>query len=233
MARKNGKEISGINKKGQVVQLPDSIIESILKEGSFANEFVVDGEIIGEVLHIFDIISLNGDCKKIQPCIGRLNLLGTMKFGPNIEIVKTAYTKEEKQKLYDELKVRNAEGIVFKKKNSLYTAGRPSSGGSQLKNKFYKEASFIVKDFTKGKRSVGLELINEDGDRVFMGKCTIPPNKDIPEVGSVVEVRYLYAYKGGAVFQPVFKEQRNDVDVEECLMTQIIYKAGQESDEEE
>jgi bifunctional non-homologous end joining protein LigD len=90
-----------------------------------------------------------------------------------------------------------------------------------------------VKDFTKGKRSVGLELIDENGDRVHMGKCTIPPNKEIPGIGDVVEVRYLYAYKGGCIFQPVYKEKRNDVDVEECLMTQIKYKAGQEVEAED
>jgi bifunctional non-homologous end joining protein LigD len=155
-------------------------------------------------------------------------VLNTLAFGSAIEVVKTAYTRAEKLKMYNDLKEAKAEGVVFKLKTSKYVAGRPNSGGEQLKSKFYKEASFIVKDFTKGKRSVGLELINENGERVHMGKCTIPPNKDVPPIGAVVEVRYLYAYKGGAIFQSTYKHQRNDVDVKECLMTQIIYKVGQE-----
>jgi bifunctional non-homologous end joining protein LigD len=232
MAIKEPKHIIGLNKKGQEVQLIDLVVKSIKDEGSHAKSFVIDGEIIGEILHVFDILSLNGESKVKQPYIGRLNLLGSMKFGPNVVIVKTAYTRAEKLKMYNDLKAANAEGIVFKRKDSLHSAGRPNSGGPHLKNKFYKEASFIVKDVTKGKRSVGLELLNEGGERVHMGKCTIPPNKEIPKVGDVVEVRYLYAYKGGCIFQPAYKEQRNDVDVEECLMAQIIYKAGQ-SDEEE
>ena len=64
--------------------------------------------------------------------------------------------------MYNDLKTANAEGVVFKLKSSKHVAGRPSSGGPHLKNKFQKEASFIVKDITKGKRSVGLELINEN-----------------------------------------------------------------------
>lgn len=234
-------KLHGINKKGQIVPLTNVIVEAIEDESSHAKDFVIDGEIVGDILYVFDILSLNGVDLRKNPLIGRLNILGTMKFGKAIEVVKTAYTTAEKLKMYNDLKAANAEGIVFKKKNSVYTAGRPNSGGDQLKNKFYKEASFIVKDITKGKRSVGLELIasydNElgysDGEKIHMGKCTIPPNKEMPKVGDVVEVRYLYAYKGGCIFQPVYKEKRNDVDVEECVMSQIKYKAGQEVDVEE
>jgi len=231
MADINSNEIVGINKKGEIVQLPDSIklsLVNITKEGC-----IIDGEIIGDKLFVFDILSY--DSKNLQgyKCIERLRTLAILEFGKGVEIVRTAFSKAEKQKMYDDLKAANAEGIVFKLKDSKYTAGRPSSGGDQLKNKFQKEASFIVKDLTKGKRSVGLELINENGERVHMGKCTIPPNKEIPPIGAVVEVRYLYAYRGGCIFQPNYKEQRVDVYPEECLMSQIVYKAGQEVEEED
>jgi len=235
--------VVGLNKKGIMVQLPELIINSFWEAYSVDGKkrtridcCTVDGEIIGEKLFVFDILSSNGKDLTKLPCDLRLQILNKIQFnrGYNgVEIVKTAFTREEKQKMYDDLKAANAEGIVFKLKISSYVAGRPNSGGDQLKNKFQKEASFIVKNLTEGKRSVGLELINEKGERVPMGKCTIPPNKDIPEVGAVVEVRYLYAYKGGAIFQPCYKEQRVDVYPEECLMTQIKYKAGQEVEEED
>lgn len=225
-----GDKIIGLNKKGQEVSLQENIILSLdkaTKEGG-----VFDGEIIGDKLFVFDLLVYNKKHTKLQPYIERIKLLETLDLGADVEVVKTAYTCTEKLNMYNDLKSQNAEGVVFKKKDSLYVAGRPSSGGSQLKSKFYKEASFIVKDITKGKRSVGLELINENGERVHMGKCTIPPNKEIPALNSVVEIRYLYAYKGGCIFQPTFKEIRNDVDIEECLMTQIIFKAEQEDEEE-
>ena len=221
-------ESIGINKKGFEVSIPQVIASS------FQDDCVVDGEIIGDKLYVFDLLFQDGTDLRNYDCILRLSRLSHLSFGSGIEVVKTAYTREEKLKMYNELKEAKAEGVVFKDKLELYKAGRPNSGGPQLKNKFYKEASFIVKNITKGKRSVGLELINENCERVHMGKCTIPPNKEIPVIGSVVEIRYLYAYRGGCIFQPNYKEPRTDVDVEECLMTQIVYKAGQpETDEEE
>lgn len=220
-------EVRGINKKGEIVQLPNSL------HLSGPDSFLIDGEIIGEVLYAFDILNFKGKDIRGLSCEERLKVLNSVYLGDNVEVVLTAYTREEKQKMYDDLKANNAEGIVFKLKESKYVAGRPSSGGPQLKNKFQKEASFIVRDLTNGKRSIGLELIDRENndERVYMGKCTIPPNKDIPPVGSVVEVRYLYAYRGGAIFQPCYKEQRVDVYPGECLMSQIIYKAGQEEED--
>jgi bifunctional non-homologous end joining protein LigD len=225
--------VKGLNKKGEVVQLPDSIILSLInltKEG-----FVIDGEIIGEKLHVFDVLSFNEKDAKKTSCEGRLSLLKAMsfEFGQFIEIVKSSYTKSEKQKMYDDLKDQNAEGIVFKLKISEYKAGRPASGGSALKHKFVKTASFIVANITKNKRSIGLEMLNENNEKVFLGKCTVPVNKDIPKIGSVVEIKYLYCFKNGCIFQPVFKEIRTDVDIEECLMSQLVYKANQEEEGED
>lgn len=232
----------GLNKKGQEVNLQDFIINAFFEaydnqsDGEYSlEECVLDGEILSDKLIVFDILSIHDKDLKNVSCVERLKILNRLVFNSDagkIQIAETAFTREEKRKMYNELKAANAEGVVFKLKSAKYTAGRPNSGGSQFKLKFYKEASFIVKDFTKGKRSVGLELIDEKGQRVHIGKCTIPPNKDLPSIGDVVEVRYLYCYRGGCIFQPFYKDKRNDVDVEECLMSQLKYKQGQESEEE-
>lgn len=209
--------IKGLNKKGQEVPLSDSIVKSI------TNICVLDGEIIGSTLFIFDILALEGKSLKELRCEERIHILKSLSFGKGIEIVPTAHTKEEKCKLLNTLKAENKEGIVFKKKDAPYTHGRPASGGNQLKFKFYKTATFIVVNETSGKRSVGLELMSGD-DRVFMGKVTIPPNHEVPKEGELVEVRYLYAYKGGAIFQPMYKGKRNDSDLTDATVAQIIYK---------
>ena len=213
----SGQRIFGLNKKGTEVPLPDSIINSIL-----GGECILDGEIIGDKLFVFDIISTEET--RLMTCVQRLALLGAMSFGPGIQVVETAYTTAQKRALYERLKKENKEGIVFKKKDSVYTHGRPASGGNQLKFKFNKTATFIVANITKAKRSVGLELI-EGLERIFMGKVTIPPNHDVPEIGELVEVRYLYAYKGGAIFQSAYLGKRPDSDLTDCTMKQIIYKA--------
>lgn len=220
------KAIMGLNRKGQQVPLPDNISTSIKKE------MILDGEIIGDTEYVFDILSLDGEDLTGLPCIERIAVLNSnLKLGKGIVVVETAYTNEEKRAMYHRLKNAKKEGVVFKKKDSPYTAGRPNSGGNQIKFKFYKTATFIVKNVTAGKRSVGLELL--DGNvRVFMGKVTIPPNHAVPNIGDLVEVRYLYAYKGGAIFQPTYIGVRTDLDIDAANMKQIIYKAGSPEEEE-
>ena len=218
------KDIIGLNRKGQKVMLPIPVVKSVSKNHT------IDGEIIGDKLFVWDILSLDGEDSRQLKCIERIALLNSdLQFGDGIIIVRTAFTRAEKQALYEELIARNAEGIVFKKKNSTYKPGRPASGGDQIKYKFYKTGTFIVKDFTVGKRSVGLELIAEDGvTRVSVGKVTIPPNKDVPAIGDLIEVRYLYAFKGGSIFQPVYLNKRDDLYIDDANVTQLIYKADDE-----
>jgi bifunctional non-homologous end joining protein LigD len=213
--------VIGLNKKGTEVPLPNVIIDSLSEV-----HCVLDGEIVGNKLFVFDMLSINNKDIKHFTTFERLAMLDTLSFelGEAIEIVQTAYSKEEKSALFMELKSTNKEGIVFKKKHSPYKHGRPSSGGDALKKKFQKTATFIVEGTTKGKRSVGLQLL--DGDKkVFMGKCTIPPNKEIPKEGQLVEVQYLYAYKGGAIFQPVYIGERTDSDLTDATIKQLVYKA--------
>ena len=222
---KSGNDIIGINKKGNEVSLPNEIINSI----NFACDFILDGEIIGNTFHVFDLLMVNDQDLKTIPCVDRLKYLQTFNFGSHIKIVETAYTTRDKRILFDILKRENAEGIVFKRKNSTYKSGRPNSGGDQLKFKFQKSGTFIVKDHTTGKRSVGLDMLNDKGKRVFLGKTTIPPNKEIPAIGSFVEVQYLYAFKGGAIFQPVYLKERFDCDLTDVNISQLVYK--QETEE--
>lgn len=211
----------GVNKKGEEVPLQMEIVNSLSK----FDEIIIDGEIIGNRLYAFDLLSLNGKDVAQRPQKERRSLLGAIDLGDDVRVVRTAYTTEEKQKLYDEVRGRDGEGVVVKKISSTYKPGRPATGGDFLKFKFVTTASFIVSGITKGKRSVSLDMIDENGQRVDVGKVTIPPNKLVPEIGDVVEVRYLYAHRGGAIFQSVFLGKRTDVDQGECLTKQLKYKA--------
>ena len=117
---------------------------------------------------------------------------------------------------------------MFKNLNAPFSAGRPNSGGSQLKFKFVESASFIVTGHND-KRSVTLGLY--DGDRLVpAGNVTIPPNHAIPEVGTVVETRYLYAHKqSGSIYQPVYLGPRADIPAAECCVDQLKYKPETET----
>jgi bifunctional non-homologous end joining protein LigD len=207
----------GINRKGLYVQLPKEIADSIYEDGIF------DGEIIGDKLYLFDVLELDGENLQHKSFLERFALLQSLDFGSAVEVVPVAETEEAKREVLEKVQAAGGEGIVFKKKNAKYSSGRPASGGDQLKYKLYKTATFVVGSQTKAKRSVGLIMF--DGlNEVEVGKVTIPSNHEVPKVGEVVEVRYLYANRDGAVYQPVYLGPRTDLEASEAVIEQLEYK---------
>ncbi|MCP5051708.1 MAG: WGR domain-containing protein [bacterium] len=212
-------DITAINKKGISCGAPEPVIESA--KGMPPNS-IIDGETVNEMVYAFDLLKNKGLDTRNSPYEDRLEQLEKTTFGDSIRVVTTARTSAEKQGLFDRLEKNGAEGIVFKKRSAEYLPGSPAGGGDQFKYKFYKTASVIVSK-QNDKRSVAMEIIDR-GQKMLVGNVTIPPNKDVPAVGSVIEVRYLYAYEGGSLYQPTYKGVRDDVDAEECLINQLIYK---------
>ena len=221
LSRKNGTVTAG-NKLGLLRGFPTCLSEEIARY----EHIVLDGEIIGETYHAFDLLELDGKDIRGWSYGSRLAALEGEGFDENalgIVTVETAYTSKEKKTLFDRLKKEGREGIVFKLLSAKYTPGRPASGGSQLKFKFYTTASCIVVGVNQ-KRSVSLGLMDGGIYPVEVGNVTIPPNKDIPKVEQVVEVRYLYAYRGGSLFQPTYLGPRTDVLKDECTFSQLKCK---------
>lgn len=224
LVAKSGGEITGINRRGLQVALPETLVEDAL---SLPTDCVLDGEGIGDHLYVFDLLRLDGEDLRRKPYLERFLMLMRLASAWEcrlVTIVQNACTAEEKQRFLDELRTRNAEGIVFKHISQPYSAGRPASGGPALKYKFEESASFVVSKIN-GKRSVSLMLF--EGDKVRpAGNVTIPANYEIPEVGKVVECRYLYALRqSGSIYQPVYLGVRDDITSEECTVDQLKYKA--------
>ena len=125
--------------------------------------------------------------------------------------------------MFDTLKANGKEGVVFKQIDQPYSEGRPASGGPALKLKFYETATFIVKK-VNAKRSVGLALWR-GSEFVPAGNVTIPPDQAVPAEGAIVEVRFLYALReSGAVYQPVYLGERDDILGSDCRVEQLKYK---------
>jgi bifunctional non-homologous end joining protein LigD len=140
-----------------------------------------------------------------------------------IELVDTALAPAQKAILYNRLKEGRKEGVVFKRLDAPYTPGRPASGGTQLKHKFCATLSAVVAK-VNAQRSVEVRLLNGDG-WVTAGNVTIPPNHQVPMVGAVVEIKYLYAMPGsGCLYQPVYQGVRTDVEKHECVVSQLKFK---------
>ncbi len=215
LERRDG-EINGINRLGLFVSVPETIAAAARK---LPVDCVVDGEAVGDTLHVFDLLRIDGFGIQGQPYRYRYRQLGDLvrKAPGCISLVPTALTKAEKALAFCTFKAMKAEGVVFKRLDAAYTPGRPASGGPQLKFKFCETATFIVSHIN-AKRSIALMLL--DGDKtVPVGNVTIPPKEKIPVVGATVECRYLYCFKGGSIFQPVYLGERDDIPSQECTLS--------------
>lgn len=223
LVRKQGAEIIGINKKGNIVGLSLPVFDVVK---GFEADVVIDGECIGDVLFAFDLLELDGVDIRDWPYRERLAALMNLLFSVQqrvIKLVDTAFTSHQKLELLKELKAKKREGIVFKQIFAPYTPGKPNSGGPQLKHKFVATLSAVVAKVNR-QRSVELQLLGRDG-WVKCGNVTIPANHKIPSTGQVVEVRYLYAFpESGVLFQPVYLGERDDVADHECLTSQLKFK---------
>ncbi len=223
LIRKEGDTITGINRLGFITSVPEMIARSA---SMYQGNFILDGEAVGETLHAFDLLTISGeDMRKLRFAVRYMRLRDLLNafHHPHIKIVNT-YCAPEMAGMYSQFKGEGKEGVVFKHLDAPYTAGKPNSGGSQLKFKFYETASFIVTKLND-KRSVSLILFEDEKVRPA-GNVTIPPNHDIPAPGTVVECRYLYAFKeSGSIYQPVYLGPREDILSAECTTAQLKYKA--------
>jgi bifunctional non-homologous end joining protein LigD len=182
--------------------------------------FIMDGVAIGPDYYAFDLLERDGVDLRPLAYGSRYKSLLKITGGANGWPIHPAplYTGEKAiRKFMTKLKAENAEGIVFKDMLAPYTAGRPNSGGTQLKCKFVATCSAIVLQHI-AQRSVALALYLDGSttDGMCIGNVTIPANYDVPPVGAVCEVKYLYWFKGGALYQPQYQGVRDDVPAADC-----------------
>jgi bifunctional non-homologous end joining protein LigD len=218
-------DVVGINRKGLFVPLPQPIADELLTIAASSNAIHIDGEIIGDILYVFDLHMHQGISLHSGPWSKRMRLAQiALAQCEHIKTVPVAITTAEKRRLWSQVKAAHGEGIVFKRLNSPVTEGRPNSGGDWLKFKFTETATVQVGSISSSKRSVRIDLFDEQGDVVHVGNVTIPQNYEIPKLNTLVDVEYLYAYKGGCIYQPVYRGIRTDLDITACTLSQLKYK---------
>ena len=211
---KDGDIVIGTNRKGIIVGITDDIKQEL----STLPDCVLADEDLGDKVMIFDIISLKTGYNTRITEVTKL-LKNCTKLIPT----NTFYDKKDKVHALKLFKKNNHEGVVFKQLDAYYTPGRPASGGSQLKFKFTTTCSVIAGDVNKGKRSVSMFVFNNKL-KIHVGNVTIYPNQEIPKNGDILEIKYLYFFKEGSLFQPVYLGQRTDLDEEDCTLKQLKYK---------
>lgn len=223
LIHKKGEDVTGINRRGIECGFPESIRVAAM---ALPGDFLVDGEAVGDMLHVFDILEIDNTDMRTIPYRDRLvrllNLLASAQ-QTAIQWVATISGYEAKTRFLDQLRENHAEGVVFKQIGAAHSPGRPNSGGSQFKYKFVETASVLVSAIN-ARRSVAI-AVWDNGKLVPAGNVTIPADQPIPQVGDIAEVRYLYAMAAsGSLFQPVYLGTRDDIASGECTRDQLKFR---------
>jgi len=227
---RRGSVVRAVNRRGLFVGCPEHWGEGV------CFDMVLDGEGVGATYFAFDVLEIDGRDLRMRPFGERyaalVELLATNR-PRGIELVEATTQAAEKRAWIERFRLEHREGAVFKDVTAPYTPGRPASGGSQRKLKFTESGTFIVSSVSDSKRSVSVAAFNEAGEAVDLGNVTVPPNFDIPAVGQLAEVRFLYRYDQGALFQPVYLGVRDDLTASAATLSQIrrIKRADETAEE--
>lgn len=221
-------EVLPTNRSGQRTEIAAGILHGV---SHLPNGTVVDGEVMrvdGEVTYwLFDVLEFAGDDVSSEPYSKRFERLCD-EIEPGLvepaRVLETAFTTAQKRSLYATLQQRGAEGIVFKRLDAPWSAGR---GTTQLKCKFIASADVVLVENAgnayrmqvhDGRRFV-------DVGKVFSGTTNESRAFLDKELGKgrrvVAEVRYLYATDDKQLFQPVFVRARDDKPAEDCSIDQL------------
>jgi bifunctional non-homologous end joining protein LigD len=238
LVRRYGAERIGINRKGLAVGLPETVVDALAVLHGLGN-LIVDGELMGSVYAIFDVLEVGGQDQRGQSYDVRLGHLDNIqklltKAGiVDVFVTPTAYTAEDKRELYEEMRRLKREGVVFTRRSASYVAGRPNSKGNRLKRVFRHSATVIVTKPHATKRSVSVHAFGDDGQIVKLGNVTVPANYAIPKAGALVEVVYMHMFPGGSLYQPQYQGERDDLAPEACTTAQLHYFVPEVGDEED
>lgn len=202
MIRTTAAGVVGANRRGLECPIPD-IIRTELAYG----DADLDGELIGDVYHAFDLLQMGEADLRGEPYRERHAELDAWR--PTLvhfKVVPLVTGEKAKRALYAKLQADRQEGIVFKRLDGAgYLPGRIENLGKAVavKIKFYTEGSFLVLDWNRGTSSVQVAAL--DGKKhVAVGNVTVAAKyADQIAKGDIVKVRYLYATAASQLYQPV------------------------------
>lgn len=227
LIRVTAEGVTGINRRGLTVALTQPIADAA-RGIAGGQPILLDGEDMGDHFVAFDVVEHAGhDCRS-RSAYERFALLEQLLAQAGAEqairLADTAFSAHDKRYLVERTARDGGEGVVLKAALSAYKPGRPNSAGDALKCKFVASATVRVGAAQTGKRSVAMQLVDDAGTWLDVGNVTVPPNQPIPAPGDLIEVRYLYAYRGGSLFQPVMIGRRTDMTEQDCRIVQLQFK---------
>jgi bifunctional non-homologous end joining protein LigD len=190
----------------------------------------------------FDILELEGrDLRRLSLSERKKLLTGTIKEGQNLQIMPSTENGEE---LWNIVTARGLEGVMAKKKDSVYATGRSRAW---LKIKLEKTVDCVIVGYaTKTREIASLALgLYDHATLTYIGQVgtgfselvldklskelvrasndvALPSNVHPVVPDNVCEVKYLEYTKDGRLRAPVFLRIRDDKFPAECTIDQVI-----------
>lgn len=119
----------------------------------------------------FDILYKNKDLTN-KSLIERKNILNLFKDRDNF--IKSTYIEERGKDLFNAIKIEDLEGIIAKKKDSLYTYGKRVKEWIKIKN--FKSGNFYICGYKENKRDNTISIIlgeKKKNSYNFVGKVVM------------------------------------------------------------
>jgi bifunctional non-homologous end joining protein LigD len=124
---KEASTVTGTNRTGLTIALPEPVAAAVSSVP--ADRCLLDGELVGDVYHCFDLLNVGGEDLRDEPYARRydaaLDLVDAVPHDA-LRYAETAVTAARKRQLVDRLRREDAEGVVFKRRLARYTHGRPA-----------------------------------------------------------------------------------------------------------
>lgn len=237
----SGLTIMAQNREGKAFELASELVEDL--HTILTTPTILDGEVVqtstGPIYYVFDVVDMPSEPyavrrTRLEALLGGLLGSDTSRVRPAI----VAYTSTTKQALFDTMREARGEGVVGKRVDRPYVADRRLDVA--IKCKFWDDVTALViarndtgaglsgtpvvqKKLESGKRSVQMAL-TKAGTLVNVGDISVPVNYPVPEPGTLIRVRYLYAFPDtDKLFQPQYEGTRDDVSGPDST-AQLKYK---------
>jgi bifunctional non-homologous end joining protein LigD len=213
--------VRGINRRGLFVDIPQQWAELF----AFFPDCLIAGEAVGLVYYAFDLLELKSVDLRTMSCRNRFksleDLFSAQKQTPTLmeclKVIPMVFGRTLKRADLALIELAHGEGVVFKLLDASFESGKCKTW---LKHKFVESATCVVLRQNQ-QRSVAVGLRDETGLMLDLGNVTISENFTVPDVGSLVEIRFLYRYEFGCFEQPVYLGSRTDIDVDDAVVSQI------------
>ena len=171
---------------------------------------VLDGELVGGVFHVFDVVCWGGQEMSRQPLESRLALLDSI--APQFPAwMKPVESSVDLAGFYAEVVARGGEGVVAKKLSAGW-------GKQWVKVKHTLTHDLVVESLDASKRSAACYQIR-NGERLDVGRVFLGRAFESVRVGDVIEVVAMSRHASGKLREARFVRSRPDKPAAACVVT--------------